>query len=118
MVNLPTIITNLSFFFCSSLGFNLSPIKLNTVRTIIIFIFITGGTGSLTHSAWTTATNTASSPSQGRLNLHTATGTSFRRKGILRIPRRQHSGLGALQNKVPLLAGFMSLKAVITVTYG
>jgi hypothetical protein len=52
------------------------------------------------------------------MNLHTAMGTSFGRKGLLRIPRRQHSGLRALQNMVPLPAGFMNLKAVITVTCG
>jgi hypothetical protein len=52
------------------------------------------------------------------MNLHTATGTSFGWKGLLRIPRRKHSRLRALQNRVPLPAGFMSLKAVITVTCG
>jgi hypothetical protein len=99
-VNLPTITTNLNFLFCSTLSFNLSPIKLNTIRTVIIFIFVTRGTRSLTHSAWTAATNTASSPSQGSTNLHMATGTSFRRKGLLRVPRRHNSGL--MENPKPI----------------
>jgi hypothetical protein len=118
MVNLPTILTNFNFLFSSSLSLNLSTIKLNTIRTSILIFFITGCTGNLTHSTWTTATNTASSPPQGSLGLHTATGTSCRRKGLLRIPRRQHSGLGLLENRFHLPAGFTSLKAVITVTCG
>jgi hypothetical protein len=116
MVNLPTILTNFSFFFSSSLNLNLNPIKLNTVRTSILIFFITGCTGNLTRSTWTTATNMASSPPQGSLGLHTAMGISCRRKGLLRIPRRHHSGLGLLENRFPLLEGFTSLKVVITVT--
>jgi hypothetical protein len=52
------------------------------------------------------------------MGLHTATGISCRRKGLLRVPRRHHSGLGLLENRSPLPAGFTSLKAVITVTFG
>jgi hypothetical protein len=114
-VNLPTILTNFSLFFSNILRFNLSPIKLNTVRTSIVIIFITRGTSNLTLITRTTATNMASSLSQGSMGLHTA---MSRRKGLLRIPRRHHSGLVLLQNRVPLLTSFMSLKAVNTVTCG